>query len=331
MSARLTFALETGGLVLPTDGMISVLMPGVDTDLSALPAERVQIVQPMRPAHDHFQNSGFECVAESDAPAAAVILCLPRAKAQSRMLIHTACQRSTGIVILDGAKTDGIDSLLRDVRKRVTVQGPLSKAHGKVFWFDADAAAFADWQVADTQQADGFITAPGVFSADGIDPASLLLSETLPKKLGRHIVDLGAGWGYLTAQLLQDAKIETFDLVEADHVALACARRNVDDPRARFHWADALTWRPPVRVDTVVMNPPFHSGRTADPSLGRDFIETAARILASSGSLWMVANRHLPYETTLTANFANVQEIAGDSRFKVMQATRPIRRSRAPG
>jgi 16S rRNA (guanine1207-N2)-methyltransferase len=329
VSIRLSLALESGDLVLPDTGLVSVLLPVPDADLTALPKDRVEIVQPMRPHFDHFQHMGFECVAESEAPAAAVVLCIPRAKALARSLIFQACQRSTGIVAVDGVKTDGIDSLLREVRKRVTVQGPLSKAHGKIFWFDADADAFADWKTPDTQHADGFVTAPGVFSADGVDPASALLAGSLPKKLGRHVADLGAGWGYLMTQLLSDPKIESFDLVEADHSALACARQNLDDPRVKFHWADALTWRPSWRVDTVIMNPPFHSGRAADPAIGRGFIETAARVLAPSGSLWMVANRHLPYETALATQFAQVQEMAGDNRFKVMHATRPIRSNRS--
>lgn len=328
MSPRLSLALETGGLLLPDDALVSVLLPVPDTDLSALPVGRVQIVQPMWPHFDHFQRMGFDCEAASDAPAAVVVLCIPRSKALARGLIYDACRRSTGVVVVDGVKTDGIDSLLRDVRKRVAVQGPLSKAHGKIFWFDADADAFADWKTPETQHADGFVTAPGVFSADGIDPASALLASSLPKKIGRNIVDLGAGWGYLTAQILADPKIESFDVVEADHVSLACARQNLDDPRVRFHWADALTWKPSQRIDTVIMNPPFHSGRKADPALGREFIQTAARVLGPSGSLWMVANRHLPYEATLAAQFAQVQEAAGDNRFKVLHATRPIRSSR---
>lgn len=328
MSIRLSIALETGDLVLPDDGLVSVLLPLADAELTALPAERVEIVQPMRPHFDSFQHSAFNCVAESEAPAAAVILCIPRAKALARSLIFQACRRSTGLVVVDGVKTDGIDSLLRDVRKRVSVQGPLSKAHGKIFWFEADADAFADWEAPETQLADGFVTAPGVFSADGIDPASALLAKSLPKKLGRHVADLGSGWGYLMSRLLADQKIESFDLVEADHIALDCARRNLVDPRVKFHWADALTWRPSWRVDTVVMNPPFHSGRAAEPALGRGFIETAARVLTTSGSLWMVANRHLPYEAALAAKFAQVQEVAGDARFKVIHATRPIRSSR---
>jgi len=330
LSPRLTLALETGGLVLPETGDISVLLPTPDCDLQALPQSRVQVVQPFRPYHDHFQRAGFDCATDSAVPCAAAILCLPRAKAQARACVYDICTRcgthGTGLVIVDGNKTDGIDGIYKDVRKRVTVLGQMTKAHGRIFWFQAAPDAFADWQAPRVQKADGYLTVPGVFSADAIDPASQLLAETLPNKLGRHMVDLGAGWGYLSAMALKtDAAIETLDLVEADHHALACARQNVTDPRARFHWADALNWIAPNPVDTVVMNPPFHTGRSADPSLGRGFIATAARILTPSGTLWMVANRHLPYEAAMAELFTDIQETAGNTQFKVLRAARPKR------
>jgi 16S rRNA (guanine1207-N2)-methyltransferase len=59
--------------------------------------------------------------------------------------------------------------------------------------------------------------------------------------------------------------------------------------------------------------------------LGRAFVVAAARLLAPSGQLWMVANRHLAYESTLAEAFGEVQEIAGDNRFKILRAARPTR------
>jgi len=329
LSPRLTLALNSGELALPENGGISVLLPTPEAGLQALPQSRVQIVQPFKPHHDFFQQAGFGCVTKNADACAMAILYLPRAKAQARAMVFDACKCSDGLVVVDGNKTDGIDSLYKDVRRRVDIRGQMTKAHGRIFWFDANADEFADWQAPQSQMADVFHTAPGVFSADAIDPASLLLVQTLPGKLGRHVVDLGAGWGYLSAQMLKgDAKIETLDLVEADNIALDCAKRNVSDPRARFHWADALDWAAPALVDTVVMNPPFHVGRSADPSLGRGFIATAARILAPAGVLWMVANRHLPYEVAMDEQFGDVQEVAGDPRFKVLRAARPKARQK---
>lgn len=322
MSARLPLAIDSGGLDLPATGVVSVLHPVATTDLSALPVDRIEVVQPFKPDFDHFQTLGYSCTASSDAPCGAALVCLPRAKALARSLIASACQRSTGPVIIDGTKTDGIDSMLKECRKRVDVFGPVAKSHGKLFWFDADPEAFADWQ-ASPQTIGDFVTAPGVFSADGVDPASELLGQALPEKPGKHVADLGAGWGYLAAQVLTRNGVERLDLVEADAIALECARQNVSDPRAQFHWADATRWAPEERVDTIIMNPPFHMGRTADPSLGRAFVTAAARMLKPSGHLWMVANRHLPYERTLDECFAKVEDAGGDNRFKIFHAVRP--------
>lgn len=321
MSPRLELALASGLVLSPP---LSVLGPTPSQDLSALP-EGAQVVQPFRPYHDHFARLGFDTVARSEAPCSDAIVFLPRAKAQARAMVADACRRASGVVVVDGAKTDGIDSLLKDIRKRVAVEGPLSKAHGKIFWFRADGADFSDWAAPEAQEVEGFRTAPGVFSADGIDPASALLLAALPKKPGKVIADLGAGWGYLSAGLLSREGVKAVHLVEADHAALDCARVNVTDPRAQFHWSDALTWKAPENIDTVVMNPPFHTGRAAEPELGQGFIAAAAKLLVASGQLWMVANRHLPYEAALSRHFAQVAEVAGNTRFKVLHASRPQR------
>jgi len=328
MSIRLSLAIESGGFATPATGKIAVFLPRAEHDLSALPKDQVVVVQPMRPDHDLFARQGYECVAtlEPGTEIAAAVVFLPRAKALARHLVAQAVAASSGPVLIDGAKTDGIDSLYKSARKQTTPSAPIAKAHGKIFWVEDDGQVFADWLADDFTEVDGFSTAPGVFSADGIDPASRLLFENLPTKLGRNLADLGAGWGYLSAQLLQrDTVVENLHLVEADHSAVSCAKRNVTDPRAQFHWADARDWKPPHLLDGVIMNPPFHTGRNAEPSLGQAFIATAARVLTPSGNLWMVANRHLPYEAILTELFVQVSEVAGDNRFKVLQASRPKR------
>ncbi|MEX0348855.1 MAG: methyltransferase [Paracoccaceae bacterium] len=325
MSIRLDLARDSG---LNLSDALSVLLPTPAQDLSGL-LKTAELVQPFKPFHDHFAAQGFSCTQASDAPCEDIILFVPRAKAQARGLLHQACQRASGTVVVDGAKTDGIDSLLKEVRKRVTVEGPISKAHGKIFWFAADADAFSDWALTDVTLAEGYQTVPGVFSSDGIDPASELLVAKMPDRPGARLADLGAGWGYFSSRLLDREGVRSIELVEADHTALDCARQNVTDPRARFHWADALNWTAPEPIDTVVMNPPFHTSRAADPALGRGFIAAAARALAPNGQLWMVANRHLPYEAALEAHFTRFEELGGDARFKIFNATRPRRRAGA--
>ncbi|OZB20231.1 MAG: MFS transporter [Rhodobacterales bacterium 34-62-10] len=326
LNERLSLALSGGDLILPGNGRIAVFALRAGTDLSMLPQDRVQIITAFKPDHDAFGAAGYDCALVAEGTYAAAVVCLPRAKAQGRALLAQACVAvgQGGLIIVDGQKTDGVESMLRDLRGQGVHPSVLSKAHGKIVWFAAQPMP-SDWQARGPQPVEGgFVTAEGVFSADGIDPASRLLADSLPDKLGATLVDLGAGWGYLAARILARDSVRSLDLVEADHAALDCARLNVTDPRARFHWADATIWRPASPVDGVVMNPPFHSGRAAEPDLGRAFIAAAAAMLTGQGRLWMVANRHLPYEATLTQHFAEVTELTGNNRFKILLAARPL-------
>ncbi|MGA9251827.1 MAG: class I SAM-dependent methyltransferase [Roseobacter sp.] len=326
IDARLALALDEGGFAMPTDGDIAVLRPPIDAALGDLPKARTIIVEGFKPDFDVWASRGYSVTVGIEARCAATIVCLPRAKAEARAMIARAMDDTDGPVLIDGQKNSGVDSILKEMRKRVPLSAPISKAHGKLFWCaSADAAAFKDWRAGPAMTPGGFWTAPGVFSADGIDPASELLAAHLPERLGARVADLGAGWGFLSAHVLTRADVKTVLLVEADHVALECARRNVGDPRASFHWADAMNWTAPERLDCIVMNPPFHVSRAADPSLGQAFVNAAAKLLSPQGQLWMVANRHLPYEQALHARFANVFEVGGDTRFKLFHALRPKR------
>jgi 16S rRNA (guanine1207-N2)-methyltransferase len=253
------------------------------------------------------------------------LVCLPRSREAARALIARAAGEVApgGVIAVDGQKTDGIETALKDLRGRVDLSESLSKAHGKLATFRA-GADLSDW-LAEPSTVEGFQTLPGIFSADGPDRGSILLASALPAKLAGKVADLGAGWGFLAAEILKRPGVKRLDLVEAEADALDCARHNVTDPRAQFHWADATSWRPDSLLDAVVMNPPFHLGRDADPALGAAFIRAARRMLAPNGSLWLVANRHLPYDAALSEHFLAHEDVAGDGGFRVIHATKPKR------
>jgi len=327
-ASRLSLALESG-LVLPGTGPIAVYRPRVDTDLSALPQDRVRAVQGFRPDHDALAARGYAVSPDPVDRAAAALVILPRAKAEARALVAEAVRAVTGgPVIVDGQKTDGIDSLLKACRARAPVDGTVAKAHGKLFWFSG--GDFGDWAAAAAPRriAGDFVTRPGVFSADAPDPGSVALAAALPAKLPATLADLGAGWGYLARAALSREGVRQLHLVEAEHAALACAKQNLADPRTVFHWQDVTRWQPPDPLDAVLCNPPFHSGRGADPALGRAFVARAAAILKPSGRLWLVANRHLPYEAELRARFADVAELPGPPAYKLFLAAKPRRQTR---
>ena len=315
--ARLSLAFDTG--LARSDGPVALLHPPVEFDAAGLSAPL--IIQPHIALNAAWRNQGFACdVALPDQRYALAVVCCTRSKQQTADLIAQAAA-CADIVVVDGQKTDGIDSHYKTLRKLTNVQGTITKAHGRLFWFAG--TPLPSLRAVD-QNFGEFVTQSGVFSAGAVDPASALLAEALPEHLAGDVLDLGAGWGYLSAQIVKRSAVTRLDLVEADHFALDCAKRNVSDPRAEFHWADACDWN--GVYDAVVMNPPFHTGREGDPELGRAFITAARRCLRPKGTVYMVANRHLPYETTLEQCFAKVLELPGNGRFKLFQASRPKRK-----
>ncbi len=327
--SRLSYAIEAGSLALPDIGDIAVFRPAAGCDISALDKDRVEIIQGCYPDHHSFQARGYRVALSAGAQYGAAVVFLPRSKVLAKVLILNALAvTGGGPVIIDGQKTDGADSVLRDCRKRGAQIGDvISKAHGKIFTISG--GDFSDWKVGEkTLIKGGFQTSAGVFSMDAVDKGSAALVAALPGQLKGRVADLGAGWGYLSHHVLQCEGLREIHLIEAEHDALNCARINITDPRAQFHWADALTFNGGGEFDHVVCNPPFHTGRAGDPALGRGFIGAAASLLARHGILWLVANRHLPYEQALSDAFHEVKEIAGDGSFKVFRAAKPRREKR---
>ncbi|MDV7270300.1 methyltransferase [Thioclava sp. A2] len=326
---RLSLVLDAPD-ALPPEGRIALFRPRAETDLSDLPRDRVQAVQGFKPDHDALAARGLSVSPAPEGSYAAAVVFVPRAKAEARALLAEACRHVTagGVIWVDGGKTDGIDSLYKDLRKLVPVSAATAKAHGKIFSFLADPEALTQWEATPITPAEGFTTLPGVFSAEEVDEGSALLAACLPAHLPARMADLGAGWGWLSAQVLAREGVESLDLVEAEHSALECSKMNISDPRATHIWADATAFMPENRYSGIVMNPPFHTSREATPGLGQAFIRAAAKMLSLSGTLWLVFNRHLPYDEVLQASFHEVEDIVPPSgvstRFRIVRGHRPV-------
>ena len=163
-----------------------------------------------------------------------------------------------------------------------------------------------------------------MFSHAAVDAGSRLLAEGLPTDLDGAVADFCAGWGFISAAIARRcASVARIDLYEADWESLEAAKANLAGVAGtRFFWQDLATEPVSERYDAIVMNPPFHRGRAAEPGIGRDMIKAAAGALRRGGRLFMVANRELPYESALGELFAQWRETAREGGFKTFVAIR---------
>lgn len=230
-----------------------------------------------------------------------------------------------GTLVCAGANDDGAASLEKQVGKAFGLSGSLSKFHCRVFWLEKGHRSPPDyWRGLAGLQPIGdasWVSRPGIFSWDRVDDGSALLAHQLPDDLAGHVADFGCGWGYLARRILQSG-VTRIDLVDAEHLALDAARANISDERASFHWLDLTREPAPAVYDAIVCNPPFHTGRASTPALGQTIIEAAARALKPGGRLYMVANRGLPYEPMLKAQFSSFETLADNNKFRVTRAVR---------
>ena len=165
----------------------------------------------------------------------------------------------------------------------------------------------------------GIWTQPGLFAWDRVDPGTALLIRHLESPKGRG-ADFGCGHGALGQAVLAQEAVSELTLIDLDRRAVEAARRNLTDPRARHLWADVRTLDSLTDLDFVVANPPFHDGGAEDRALGQAFIDRAAKSLRTGGMLWMVANRHLPYEAGLKSAFKAVRAVVEGEGYKIIEA-----------
>lgn len=336
MSAAATlFHPFASGLRPMPDAQARVLFLGAELDL-VLPdgfEAELFLVQGFRPFFLPLLKAGWQVAPQAsgeDYDLALVLCSRHRGESEARLAEALARVEPGALVVVAGAKTDGVDALRRRVAAALDVEGHVSKHHGTAFWLrrpvdpspvprsflDAHAPAMAE-----------FVAAPGMFSHAQADPGSRLLATHLPADLGGAVADFGAGWGYLAVEAAKRCpKLASVDLYEADFASLEAAKQNLSrhaaEKPAGFFWHDLAAEPVERRYDAVVMNPPFHQGRAADPKIGQAMIVAAAKALRKGGRLMLVANRGLPYEAAMGEAFASVEEVVRDGGFKVFSAWR---------
>lgn len=336
----LKLALEGGGVTVPQTGAVLFLRAEPGPVLPLLPVDRLTCQQTFKPHHDALKAQGYTLLApgtETFGPAELTLILPPRQKDEARGLYARAMLAAPegGVVLACLPNTLGARTAEKTLGEIAGATDHLSKNKCRAFWARKESGVFnlalaEAWVAADQPQAvaDGAMwSRPGLFSWDRVDAGSQLLAECIPEDIKGTGADLGAGQGYLTGQVLTHcARISQMDLYEAEHRAIACAMQTLEAfSNVTISWADVACDVPNNRYDFILMNPPFHTGRADAANLGQVFIQAASRALKPHGSLYMVANRHLPYEATVAACFKQYEIIEDSGGYKVIRADRPKR------
>jgi len=320
---RLTEVVNRVSARLTREFKITIVNAKIENSYDFLAFPEVVLIQPFAPFRDQLVHN-YKVYPEMGDDTDISVVNIPKSKIEGFGNIAKAVKFTEHFVIVNGQKTEGIDSYLKKISKLVDILCVVTKGHGKAFCFDSkkiSSEVVDEWEESSKVRKNevGFFSAEGTFSPRVVDIGSKELANFFSGKLHGYVADLGAGWGWLSFEALKQ-NINKIDLYEGYYTSLQCAKLNIKDNRANYFWMDVMKIDKNVLYDVVIMNPPFHNGNMSDPILGINFIKKSAQILNNGGKLFMVANRKLPYESELSKLFENIVIHQGCSGFKIITA-----------
>lgn len=164
-----------------------------------------------------------------------------------------------------------------------------------------------------------FMTLPGVFSFGQLDIATSILLEHIPAPAKGRVLDLACGSGVIG--LSYKLRNPALDVTLSDTDAFALRSCELNGLRlqvqTRVQASDGLK-QIEGRFDFILTNPPFHQGKDTDYRFATELFRHAKEHLVKEGQLWLVANRHLPYEEWAAEHFAQVEVMVQERGFKLI-------------
>jgi 16S rRNA (guanine1207-N2)-methyltransferase len=177
----------------------------------------------------------------------------------------------------------------------------------------------------DGGMADASSLISAVFASGKLDEGTRLLLGALEVHVTDDALDIGCGAGFIGMHIAGLANKGSVTMVDASLAAVDAAQGMIEQSgltNIRVLASDGAQAVLSERFDLVVTNPPFHLGGMQTTETAERFIREAAQVLRRWGRFYLVANRFLKYEPVMRSCFGTVEEVDGNTRYKVLRCTR---------
>jgi 16S rRNA (guanine1207-N2)-methyltransferase len=285
-------------------------------------AQAQTTLQQMGKSAPRFRQVAFHEYTLHETPATIDVAILNILYQPNNAWMHYALQlaayalKSGGRFYIEGAKDRGILSLGKRVQDLFgnLETCEISKGHRVIC---AVKGAHLQSEIEPLRQA--------AFARGKLDEGTELLLAHLDVHVTDIALDLGCGAGFIGAFIAERASKGQVTLLDASLASVSAAQTLLEErglsAHTRVRASDGAQAVRGERFDLIATNPPFHIGGIQTTAVAERFIREAATLLRPRGRFYLVANRFLKYEPTLRASFSQVEEIAGNGRFKVLRAS----------
>ena len=261
------------------------------------------------------------------------IIYLPKAKAHFAMLLDNiqSVVKTHGTIAVVGSNDGGIKSIGKILKAKLGIAQKRDSARHCALWCSPNSGSEqsftldnyltvsthnlgdTSWQVA---------SLPGVFSHGSLDVGTQLLLESMPTITGKQVLDFACGAGVIGCYLAKRQPNLQVSFSDINGLALYACQKSceLNGMTANVKPSNGLNEWHAERFNTIVTNPPFHTGVETDYQITETFIKAVGKHLLTAGQLFLVANRFLPYPELLDKHLQRHADLARSSKFCVYQA-----------
>ena len=297
---------------------------------------RFDVAQAVKQAAIDCQFCDFDFSALNPASFDGVLYRVSKERATSHHVINQTVKilKPRASLVLAGEKNDGLKSYVKQAGKLFS--NPVNAEKNGTAYIaslalnatENDPLSDKNYpQLRSIQLSDNLClqSKPGIFGWDKIDRGSAFLIDHLPQFLSSYknapqtLLDLGCGYGYIA---LSASQYSFNRLLATDNnaAAILAAQNNLDSLTNIESSVLATDAGDGIdeQFDTILCNPPFHSGFSVDDQLAVKFLSQTQRLLNRSGQALFVVNTFIPLEHKAKSYFERIDVVANNGSFKLI-------------